>query len=178
MLLLMPSSDEPQAPITRGTSTARPRIRPWQAFGSVLPSAVGVWAVVQYGSPEVQLIATALLAISIALFAIPVSALFANKSAIEASRVRVREAERDLENAVRLHAHTIVVGNDGPPVTTPSSNNTPIGHYGNPYASQAESHRLTLAEQWKLTHARLDLYHQVALGQAKNLSGMPRSQWG
>ncbi len=59
------------------------------------------------------------------------------------SRARVREAERGLEEALRGSASGDTAANDN------------------------EQARLTLPELWAVTHRRLDHYHGIALGQAK-----------
>ncbi|MFD0209168.1 hypothetical protein ACFVH9_08520 [Streptomyces hirsutus] len=84
---------------------------------------------------------------------------------IQASRARVRHAERDLEAALRgaqspeTEEASVRPGEeDGAAATRP--------------AAQAERvlqplSRLTLPELWAVTHTRLDLYHDIATGQAR-----------
>ncbi|MFI9809673.1 hypothetical protein ACIHEJ_36010 [Streptomyces sp. NPDC052301] len=58
-------------------------------------------------------------------------------------RERLRDAERLLGEALRLHAQEVRTPEDG------------------------DGAALTLPALWGVTHSRLDLYHEIALGQAK-----------
>ncbi|UXY20745.1 hypothetical protein N8I84_20105 [Streptomyces cynarae] len=89
------------------------------------------------------------------------------------SRARVREAEEGLEAALRGSASTGVValgdraisvsGNHHGPVVVTDSSSSPSAN-GEQDVRQT---RLTLSELWTVTHRRLDHYHGIALGQAK-----------
>ncbi|MFE9416976.1 hypothetical protein ACFYMX_15180 [Streptomyces griseofuscus] len=69
------------------------------------------------------------------------------------SRARVREAERELEDALRQTPAGIEAESDANLA---------------PHPSTAPSHvPLGLPELWKVTHTRLDHYHETALGQAR-----------
>ncbi|MEV5733634.1 hypothetical protein [Streptomyces sp. NPDC052292] len=78
------------------------------------------------------------------------------------SRERVRTAEQDLENALRglqgtvIHGDVVIRGQGAPP---PGSSATETQEDAQP--------RLALSELWAVTHRRLDHYHGIALGQAK-----------
>ncbi|MEV7111132.1 hypothetical protein [Streptomyces anulatus] len=75
------------------------------------------------------------------------------------SRQRLAQAEFALADALRTHSFET-----GTPVPHPRSD----GHGDTP--SGDASHRrslLGLPEPWEATHARLDLYHQIATGQAR-----------
>ncbi|MGW6008743.1 TRADD-N-associated membrane domain-containing protein [Streptomyces sp. NPDC055210] len=68
------------------------------------------------------------------------------------TRERVREAERGLEQALRGVSVSVTSG-----VHLPSQNQ----------GSEHAQNRLTLSELWAVTHRRLDHYHGIALGQAR-----------
>ncbi|MFF7797573.1 TRADD-N-associated membrane domain-containing protein [Streptomyces olivaceus] len=112
---------------------------------------------------------------------------------IQAGRERVRSAERNLEAALRTErspgASSIEVSGDL--VLLPHQSETEGGEGANPPDAErnqglegrpAPSHdpsgeaeartpttspRLTLPELWTVTHTRLDLYHDIATGQAR-----------
>ncbi|MFF9275023.1 TRADD-N-associated membrane domain-containing protein [Streptomyces griseosporeus] len=112
---------------------------------------------------------------------------------IEAGRERVRSAERNLEAALRSErspgASSIAVSGDLILLPHPSgaedsegANPPPAelngGLEGRPAHSESPSReteagtpasppRLTLPELWTVTHTRLDLYHDIATGQAR-----------
>lgn len=97
---------------------------------------------------------------------------------VEAGRVsegreRVREAEHDLEQALRLPAGEAMVVHGDVYISSPPGSASdaqdgdepplPGGDVG---GARRERARLTLSELWTVTHRRLDLYHDIALGQA------------
>ncbi|MFJ4785832.1 hypothetical protein [Streptomyces sp. NPDC088794] len=78
------------------------------------------------------------------------------------TRARVREAERELEDALRGRAV---------PISGDSSGDTDEDAEGVPEAQvkkvpEDEQSRLRLAVLWEVTHRRLDLYHEIAQDQA------------
>ncbi|WP_328681738.1 hypothetical protein [Streptomyces sp. NBC_00343] len=81
------------------------------------------------------------------------------------SRARVREAEEGLEAALRGSAPTNVVAVDDRAIDASGADSSSSPSVdGEQHARQA---RLTLPELWTVTHRRLDHYHGIALGQAK-----------
>ncbi|MFH9671259.1 hypothetical protein ACH4L5_03065 [Streptomyces sp. NPDC017405] len=76
------------------------------------------------------------------------------------SRERVRAAEQGLENALRGRASVGAANTEEPkPPTTAEASAS---------GSQEDAQtRLALSELWAVTHSRLDHYHGIALGQAK-----------
>ncbi|MET7795805.1 TRADD-N-associated membrane domain-containing protein [Streptomyces decoyicus] len=82
----------------------------------------------------------------------------------EESRARVREAEQDLEQALR---GSVIGGDPGTgAIVIAEDGEEPLAPAGLGLQNDMES-RLTLPELWTLTHRRLDHYHGIALGQAK-----------
>ncbi|POX44976.1 hypothetical protein [Streptomyces sp. Ru72] len=79
------------------------------------------------------------------------------------SRERVRTAEQDLENALRRLQTTVI--SDHGVVITPAGASTPERRATEP--QEDAQARLALSELWAVTHRRLDHYHGIALGQAK-----------
>lgn len=75
------------------------------------------------------------------------------------SRVRVREAEHELEEALRERREPQPASTE--PATTATDPAAPTTIDNPPNATMA------LPELWSLTHTRLDHYHQTALGQAR-----------
>ncbi|MFE0630809.1 hypothetical protein ACFW3D_28095 [Streptomyces sp. NPDC058864] len=174
MLIRMPSIDEPEDPTAREREILRGRAVRYRVFGLACTGLACVAATLAgCFAPDTRPLALLLFALTTAYIWLRDPHLWlTGYSAIEDSRVRVREAERDLENAVRIQAggdmHAVRLGDEAPPQG--SQDHFPYGqhHYGGPRVGPAaDSHRLTLAEQWKLTHARLDLYHHIALEQAR-----------
>jgi hypothetical protein len=92
------------------------------------------------------------------------------------SQARVREAERGLEDALRGHfvlvsapgasAGTPVLVSGDPSVDTDEDTERPAQTRMRQVPGDQQS-RLTLSELWAVTHRRLDHYHGIALGQAK-----------
>ncbi|MEU1104889.1 hypothetical protein ABZ408_28565 [Streptomyces tibetensis] len=80
----------------------------------------------------------------------------------EASRARVREAEHVLESALRGDR---VLANTGTGTVVITGATSPEARRG-PALDEAQA-RLTLSELWTVTHRRLDHYHGIALGQAR-----------
>ncbi|PSM39254.1 hypothetical protein C6Y14_32890 [Streptomyces dioscori] len=74
------------------------------------------------------------------------------------SRERVREAEQDLEEALR--------GSASAPASSDQEADGSLDTRVNRDLDQRQA-RLTLSELWVVTHRRLDHYHGIALGQAK-----------
>lgn len=95
---------------------------------------------------------------------------------VSQGRERVREAEQGLERALRPssplsnHGGTVVVHGDlvlPRPDEQPSADRSVDGEaVTDPVRTMRSSARLTLSELWAVTHRRLDLYHEIALGQA------------
>ncbi len=89
-----------------------------------------------------------------------------NASRLSEGRDRVRQAERDLERALRPVVHV-----SGDPTTTTTIRIPDDYVDASERAVEAEvarqgRARLALPELWTVTHARLDLYHEIATGQA------------
>jgi len=76
----------------------------------------------------------------------------------EASRQRVREAERDFEDALRAGQTLAQADPDHGLEPSPGQPETVQGF---------RARNLALPELWAVTHTRLDHYHEIALGQAK-----------
>ncbi len=107
---------------------------------------------------------------------------------IQESQERLTEAESNLVSALRhqsvsatgqrsvAHGRAVIVTGDDmigdlptPNAHAPSHDNAPRDgdtSSGTPAASEAHAAHLALPELWATTHARLKLYHDVALGQA------------
>ncbi|MCX4859029.1 TRADD-N-associated membrane domain-containing protein [Streptomyces canus] len=83
------------------------------------------------------------------------------------SQARVREAERGLEEALR----TTVVDSVNHEETRPTGDGDDLPHQPSTRLERKSPDeiqvRLTLSELWAVTHRRLDHYHGIALGQAK-----------
>lgn len=78
-----------------------------------------------------------------------------------ASRQRVRDAERDFEDALRA-------GQISPQVTPDEGRVAPSEPLGRAELVQGlRAGDLALPELWAVTHTRLDHYHEIALGQAR-----------
>ncbi|WP_143054237.1 hypothetical protein [Streptomyces sp. KS_5] len=86
---------------------------------------------------------------------------------LAASRQRVRAAESDLESALRIPDQGVSTTEDEtdtavgeqPQTQTPTMPDVALG--------AVLQTRLALPELWAVTHSRLDLYHDIATGQAK-----------
>ncbi|MFF1416776.1 hypothetical protein [Streptomyces sp. NPDC058280] len=100
---------------------------------------------------------------------------------IHDSRARLAEAERELEDALRVDRNAVVHGarvvtagrdsfvvNGGGlhPGDIPKPGPSPDTEDDVDEEPQAQAPHLALPELWKTTHARLKLYHDVALGHA------------
>jgi hypothetical protein len=105
---------------------------------------------------------------------------------VSEGRARVREAEQGLERALRPDSQvaaggTLIVHGD---LVLPQADERSSGQQTEPSSSGQPdpddaingaarslrgSARLTLSELWAVTHRRLDLYHEIALGQASRL---------
>ncbi|MER6494695.1 TRADD-N-associated membrane domain-containing protein [Streptomyces griseorubiginosus] len=83
---------------------------------------------------------------------------------ITESRQRVRAAERDLEAALRGAQDPEIAGRieDHADETAPTGVGALVAN-----ERMLPAPRLTLPELWTLTHSRLDLYHDIATGQAR-----------
>ncbi|MFI8535389.1 hypothetical protein ACIGMX_34730 [Streptomyces aquilus] len=81
----------------------------------------------------------------------------AERDNIAISRERVRAAERDFEVALRAA--------QGSPEEQPRQSRD--AQVTQPPETVAPAARLTLPELWTVTHSRLDLYHDIATGQAQ-----------
>ncbi|MFE4718903.1 hypothetical protein ACFRLW_21140 [Streptomyces sp. NPDC056728] len=92
--------------------------------------------------------------LSLIVFFVPVD----NGERVAEGRERVREAERDLEQALR------------PVVVNPPGGLAVEGALGQTEEPEADllpsKARLALSELWAVTHRRLDLYHEIATSQA------------
>ncbi|MFH9858590.1 hypothetical protein [Streptomyces sp. NPDC017202] len=147
----MSNSEPPEAPNRRKVALL------WISFMTLLLGLTsGFWFF--RGSLD----AFALMAGVCGLYAVFRSFVWRNEeSAQEASRARVREAEQGLENALRgdyvtrRGAGRVLITRDAPP-----------GPREDPVPDESQI-RLTLSELWKVTHRRLDHYHGIALGQAR-----------
>ncbi|MGW6523749.1 TRADD-N-associated membrane domain-containing protein [Streptomyces sp. NPDC054962] len=88
-------------------------------------------------------------------------ALDPNRGEEGASRQRVRDAERDFEDALRGRRISTQVdpgeGHDPPPELLGQAE--PVQGF--------RARHLALPELWAVTHTRLDHYHEIALGQAR-----------
>ncbi|WP_251093109.1 hypothetical protein [Streptomyces sp. Caat 7-52] len=82
---------------------------------------------------------------------------------ITESRQRVRAAERDLEAALRDAQDPEAARRAG----DHAGEVVPTGHGSRVADERIPASRLTLPELWTLTHRRLDLYHDIATGQAR-----------
>lgn len=185
MLIRMPSSETPEVPNSRDGAERR---RPLNNLLSVRRVAV-ITACVLFGSALGFAIAAlrsddtstrqTFTAIVLALIAPALYVLERgyrnNRSLIRESRDRVREAERSFENAVRRDA-TPVIGGDlhgdlhvwyGRPGNGTATDVPVPRPDGDSAVPPVEGRRIALAEQWELTHARLELYHVIAQDQAK-----------
>ncbi|WMD09755.1 hypothetical protein [Streptomyces sp. FXY-T5] len=85
---------------------------------------------------------------------------------------RVREAEQELEDALRGPASSrrfILVPDDDPRLDAANSDPPAVSppSAGTSRELDQQQTRLTLSELWAVTHRRLDHYHGIALGQAK-----------
>ncbi|MBK3625692.1 hypothetical protein JHN59_12735 [Streptomyces sp. MBT49] len=85
---------------------------------------------------------------------------------------RVREAEQELEDALRRPASSrrfILVPDDDPRLSAANSDAPTVTppSAGTSRELDQQQTRLTLSELWAVTHRRLDHYHGIALGQAK-----------
>lgn len=78
------------------------------------------------------------------------------------TRTRVREAEHDLEEALRNRPQPAATTEEPPP-----PDDTGIAHPQPLNPSAPSPAQMALPELWALTHKRLDHYHQTALGQAR-----------
>jgi hypothetical protein len=105
------------------------------------------------------------------VFAIATFGLFTSKSLLRfapddlrqaESRERVRTAEQDLENALRGLQGTVIHGD-----VVIRRDETPSDDWGSAEQHEDAQTRLALSELWAVTHRRLDHYHGIALGQAK-----------
>ncbi|MGW7427026.1 hypothetical protein ACWGJB_44845 [Streptomyces sp. NPDC054813] len=74
-----------------------------------------------------------------------------------ASRQRVLDAEHELEEALRSR----------PPVFPGGEGNADLPPVPPSRSLESPDARLVLPELWKVTHSRLDLYHETVLGQAR-----------
>ncbi|WP_369213902.1 hypothetical protein [Streptomyces flavofungini] len=106
----------------------------------------------------------------------------AESARISVSRERVREAEEGLEAALRpsvtVEGGLVVHGNlvlphldervdEGPQDAEEADPADAVDEIADRLRSAATGvPRLTLSELWTVTHRRLDLYHEIALGQA------------
>ncbi|GAA0454256.1 TRADD-N-associated membrane domain-containing protein [Streptomyces olivaceiscleroticus] len=91
---------------------------------------------------------------------------------IRESRQRVRDAERDLDAALRASAqHNVYIDGDlvirTPPDGDAGSADGQVPRAVTDALGTPPSAHLTLPELWKVTHTRLDLYHDIATDQAK-----------
>lgn len=90
------------------------------------------------------------------------------ESAEQASRQRVREAERSFEDALRAgqaNASRPDVDEEGEPDAVDGL--PPLASSADWDTGRARPGGLALPELWSLTHTRLDAYHEIALAQAK-----------
>ncbi|MFJ9917672.1 hypothetical protein ACIRSF_00005 [Streptomyces rubiginosohelvolus] len=83
-------------------------------------------------------------------------------TAVSESRERLTRAEAALAEAIRSGQT-----NQTPTGDTDADPVVPPGQRGSESAEPARRSPLELAALWDTTHARLDLYHQIATGQAK-----------
>ncbi|MFE4624881.1 hypothetical protein [Streptomyces mirabilis] len=98
----------------------------------------------------VGLTGTGLFLVALLLATFSIAPMGVESPHITEGRERLRDAERGLEEALRLHVKVVRIpeGEDGA-------------------AAGPTDAALTLPALWGVTHSRLDLYHEIALGQAK-----------
>ncbi|MFF8654442.1 hypothetical protein [Streptomyces huasconensis] len=142
-----------------------------------LSAPVVIFLYVQLGPGEwrpTSPVAIALLTTVAALGAYVLRPPDAEAGRVSEGRERVREAEHELEQALRLPTGEAMVVHGDVYISSPPGSASdarqdgdepplPGGDIGGARRARA---RLTLTELWTVTHRRLDLYHDIALGQA------------
>ncbi|MGW1553575.1 TRADD-N-associated membrane domain-containing protein [Streptomyces sp. NPDC002346] len=140
----------------------------------------GSWWYAEYGdnAPNAKILGMAAGVVSAFLLSWAFQRRSEDESSIDASRRRLIQAEGDLERALRndvVAAHGVVIHGEvhGDVVLRPSrqeDKDLKPDEEGPRAVSAARSgvtQHLALAELWAATHARLELYHKIATGQAK-----------
>lgn len=141
----------------------------------------GIAILVLHGGVDALLEPIAILIATSTGAVIATAALIASKREVRRvteGRERVRQAEQDFERALRAPtAEGIVVHGDlhGDLYLSTPVEPAPEDQLGDGGVPPSEGRtgsvrqgrgRLTLSELWTVTHRRLDLYHEIALGQA------------
>lgn len=108
----------------------------------------------------------------IARMASVASSLMGEQKRVQEGKQRVRVAEQGLEQAlrgpdVRDAAHVSRVATEIPAQGGEISSSEPSTSEGEVSDAVDMHPRLALPELWSVTHSRLDLYHEIALGQAR-----------
>ncbi len=144
-----------------------------------LSAPVAILLYVRLGPGEWRMsspVALLLLAAVAAVGAYVLRPLDVEAGRVSEGRERVREAEHDLEQALRLPVGEAMVVHGDVYISSPPGGTAddarrrdgdaspfPGGDAGGAHRDRA---RLTLSELWTVTHRRLDLYRDIALGQA------------
>ncbi len=142
-----------------------------------LSAPVAIFLYVRHGPGEWNI--TSPVALSLFVTVAALGAYGLRPTDTEAGRVsegreRVREAEHDLEQALRLPTGEAMVVHGDVYISSPPGSTADARQDGDEPplpgvdvgGARQDRVRLTLSELWTVTHRRLDLYHDIALGQA------------
>ncbi|MGA5599623.1 TRADD-N-associated membrane domain-containing protein [Streptomyces griseoincarnatus] len=172
-------TDEQPARPTRFWAAARPALR--EAANLVFPVGGVVFFVLFTSDDDKNKVQLTLVAGSALVVAAITVFLFGDRESpqIEASRERVREAERGVEGALvgnftrtRRHIERTLTGLTTGEGSRPTLPGQAVGSTGDreqveDEAAQQERRDLALSSLWALTQARLTLYHDIATKQAR-----------
>jgi hypothetical protein len=145
-----PKMSKRQQSLALGSSISVIGIAMLAAATAISPSSSHSTLLVQIAATSMALVGS--IAVAVGIFVLPPLLGLTRPDSDEATaRARLRQAEQQLAELLQRDSRAFI--------------ETPAG--AEEKAEQAAQDRLTLPALWEVTHSRIDLYHQIATGQAR-----------